>query len=584
LFLVVIAVNICGVSFPGDSFAQGLRTDVAAKTIEEDNAVYAVTDSVLSYFYPLSGVIVEAEEEFVKVNFLNGKRLKKGMRFSVFREGKPFYHPVTKKPIGKSEEFIGRIEVDEVGLESVPAPSEEKLYQCRVIKGNPKVGDKVRITSSRIKLAFFQHRKADWGLSEVFYSSLKDSGRFDFLESYTKTYAPEELSQLARELGAEVVLLFSTPLKDKNTFLNIKLFWAEDAAAFAEIEEMVGPGLVKELTSEDELISKESVEREPWGKYKLADGKFIAMGDVDGNGERELVVSDGNNIRIYSYKQEPREKWFIKGSPEEEHLSIDVLDVNNNGTAEIFVTSLRRYDIMSSFVIEYDPSEGYRRIWDKAPYFLRVIGKTLLMQAFTPYKAYTGPVYEGVWSDGHYQAGRPLELPAGVDIYGFTYVDWQSSKRSHILAFDDEGYLNLYSGGELIWRSKDSMGKFDISFKRKTSSVVNPSKRWYVKGRLVTVKTKRGQEVLVIKRVPLIPKVPGLGYKRTEVYSFWWGGGMMEESLVLEGIKGTITDYWAEGDSLLLIGRLHLSTYLAKMLSGDFIRGSILYFYNLTGK
>lgn len=575
LFLAIVMISIWGIVGPGESFGQDSETNSDTDTTDGSNPVFTVRDSVLAYFYPVSGAIVGVEKGLVRVNFLTEKRLKRGMRFSVFREGKPFHHPVTKELIGKSEEFIGRIEIGEV---------REELYLCRIINGSPKVGDVVRITSSRIKLAFFQDKKAEWTLSEVFYNSLKDSGRFNFLESYTKTYDPKELSMLARDLGAEVVLLFSTSMKEENIFLDVKLFWPEDTTVFAEIEGLVGPSLVKELKPEEELISLGSVEGEPWGSYELVEGEFIAIGDVDGNDERELVVSDGNNIRIYNYQQEPREMWFIKGTPQEETLYIDVLDLNNNGRAEIFITSLRDMNIMSSFVLEYDPLKGYRRIWDKAPYAFRVVAKTLLMQAFTSFKTFTGPVYKGIWKNGHYQTGKPLELPAGVNIYGFTYVDWQNSGQSHILAFDDNGYLNLYSSSELIWRSKESYGRFETSFKGKTYSVVNPEKGWFVKGRLVPVQTERGQETIIVKKIPFVSKIPGLGYKKAEVYSFWWDGEVMDKTLVLGGINGAVTDYWIEEDTLLLIARPNLLTFFRKVLSGDFIKGRILYYYNLTGK
>jgi hypothetical protein len=67
------------------------------------------------------------------------------------------------------------------------------LYICTVIKGDVKAGDLARISTSKIKLAFFQERKSDWTLSEAFYSSIKDSERFEILESYTPAYKPEDL-------------------------------------------------------------------------------------------------------------------------------------------------------------------------------------------------------------------------------------------------------------------------------------------------------------------------------------------------------------------------------------------------------
>ena len=576
LFLIATGISICSLAYFSKSIAQDLRASQVKTPTEESNPVYSARDSVLSYFYPASGVIAGVDNKVVKVDFRTEKSFKKGMRFSVFREGKPFYHPVTKKPIGKAEELIGKIEINKSG---------EGVYLCSIVNGEPKTGDIARITSSRIKIAFFQDRQADWALSEMFYNSLKASGRFNFLESYAKTYSPEELSGLARELGAEAVLFFSTPVKDGNFFLNVKLFWAEDASSFAEIEEEAGPDFIKKTASENEIISIETIGREPWSSFNLAAGKLIAMGDVDGNGEKELVISDGFNIQIYSYKREPKEIWLIKGSPGDTHLSIDVLDLNGNGRAEIFVASLKNKRTMNSFVLEYDPEAGYKRIWENAPYAIRVINNTLFMQEFTLYGQFSGHVYKGVWKDGRYQTGAPAKLPEEVDIYGFTGVDWQNSDKSDILAFDDDGYLNLYSENKSVWRSKTYYMKFNISFDKENKFEVSSSgNKWVVKGRLLTVNTKHGQNVLVIKKVPFLANVPGLGYKKAEVYSLWWDGATMNETLILSGISGTVSDYWIDGSNLLLIAGQDLSAVFTKALSGNFEKGSKLYYYNLAGK
>ncbi len=564
------------------------------------NPVNAVRDSVLSYFTPASGVVVSIKGNIVKVRLETGKNLKKGMRLSVFRQGKPFYHPVTKEPLGRSEKMAGIIEIFEPGSESGSA-SDGSIYPGRIVSGEPEAGDIARITSSKIKLAFFQDRNAEWNLSENFYRSLLNSGRFSFLESYAGTDDQEELAALARDMGAEAVLFFSTPVRNKKLYLNAKLFWSSDTVKIGETEEEVGISFAKELASEEELISMVTGDREPWIRHELADGELIAMGNVDENEGRELVVSDGSGIRIYNFEQEPQEIWYIKGSPKERIITIDVLDVNGNGRDEIFVTAIKdvrvnvnltnsqvqrkkRASSMNSFVIEYDPEEGYRKIWDHAPYIFRVIGKSLVMQNYTPYNGISGAVYKGMWKNGKYLVDRPLELPAGINIFGFTYVDWQNTGHPDIVAFNDKGYLTLYSGKELVWKSRESFGEFDVSFKQKSFSVERTDKEWFVKGRLITVQTERGQEVIAVKRIPFAAVVPGAGFKKTEVYSLWWDGGMMDEVQVLGGISGGIKDYWVEGDSLFLIGKLNLLGSLSKMMSGDFIMGSVLYYYNLSGK
>jgi hypothetical protein len=559
------------------AYSHDLTAEKAVSMTDQEDPILALRDSVLSYFSSASGQISDMRGDSLHITFEGDEKQKKGMRFSVFRKGKPFYHPITKVPIGDIEESIGRIEIREIEADG---------YRGKVITGSPQIGDIVRITSSRIKLAFFQDKKASWEYSEAFYNALKDSGRFELVESYASSYKAQELSALAKDHGAEAVVFFSTPTMNQNIFVKAKLYWSEDAVGFAEVAKMVKHDTQK-ITAEDEFIPIPSGGEIPWGNFEITNGKFLAMGDVNGNGERELVVSDGTGLRIYSYKNEPREIWFLKGSSREEHLSLDVLDSNDNGTAEIFVTSLVD-DKMRSYVLEYNPAEGYKKLWSKARYAFRVIDETLFMQEFSPGKSFVGPVYKSIWKEGRYQTGTPVELPQGVDIYGFTFIDWRKNNNKDIIGFDDKGYLNLYRNNVLIWQSKDSYIKFEEakhnnteSFSDSLPSATNYVKKLLLKGRLITVNTERGQEILVIKRVHYLSMVPGLGYGKADVYSFWWDGTMMNENLILSGIKGMVTDYWLERDNLLIIARLNLVGYVSKAVSGNFNRGSILYYYVL---
>ncbi len=126
--------------------------------------------------------------------------------------------------------------------------------------------------------------------------------------------------------------------------------------------------------------------------------------------------------------------------------------------------------------------------------------------------------------------------------------------------------------------------RFDRSFDKENKGIITYEEKWFAKGRLLRVMTKQGQEVLVIKKIPFLPMVPGLGYKNAEVYSLWWDGEEMNETLILSGIHGTVSDYWLEQNSLLLIAKPNLSVFFTNAFSGNFMKTSTLYFYNLTGK
>lgn len=555
-----------------------------AETVPSIDPIQTLRDTILSYFPSVSGEVRSVQDRYVDIRIESDLLLKKGTRLSVFREGEPFYHPVTKDVIGKTEIFIGKIEVIE---------KQDGSYRCSIINGDIKEGDRVRITSSRIKLAFFQDRNADWTFSEGFYKSLKDTNRFEIIDAYTKDYEPRRLSEIAKGLNADVMLMFSTPVKDGNRFLNVKLYWVDSINILNETE--VTSGAIESSKDMKALITINPFDTEPWGSYDIERGELIAVGDVDGDGFRELIVSDGRDIRVYSIKDEPKEVWFIKGHSHQRILSIDVLDLNNNGRAEIFVTSISGMEgtiavdesrfksasigAISSFVIEYDPTEGYRRIKEGLPYFFRVSNGRLLMQGFNPDEIFAGYVYEGIWRNGEYITGEPLKLPDGIDIYDFTFVDWKGNGDIYLISFDDDGYLRLYKGGELIWGGKSSYGRPYLTFEVQTHSVVNPVKKWSIKNRLVPIRTERGQEIIVVKRNPLVSRIPGLGYSDADVYAIWWNGEIMEERLIVDELAGAITDYYLEGNELFLIARGGIFSFLRKAVKGDFSKGSRLYYY-----
>jgi hypothetical protein len=554
---------------------------------------YEARNQVLDYFNPIKGDIENIEDEIIRVRLREEGHVKEGMRLSVFRESEPFYHPVTNELIGNAEEYVGRIEVMEEN-------AVDGLYLCSAIEGDVRTGDKVRISSSRIKLAFFQDRKANWSISEAFYGSLKDSGRFEIVDSFTPDYQPDTLSKVARDLGAEAVLMFSTPVKERKRLLSIKLYWAEDGEILGEIEEE--SQVVADITvPEEEFISSTFTSREPWGKFALPGGQLIAMGDVDGNGTDDFVISDGREIHIYSIKEDVREMWNIKTKEEGSHLSLDVLDLNNNGRAEIFVTSVVNASYMNtsdsiytedntsytnenranSFVIEYDPSEGYKKIEENMPYFLRVNGKTLLMQRYHRNTIFSGPVYRGEWREMHYEPDKPLELPDKANIYGFTFVDWKNEGQIDVITYDDKGYLYLYDhNGNLKWKSDTSFGPFAFSFESRTASSINPTVKWSLRGRLEIVRTDRGLEVVAVSRKPVLKMVPGLGSNESDVYSLWWDGSVMDEELILHRVSGAVTDYWLQGRELFLIAKGSLRTFISNLASGDVLTRSILYYYN----
>lgn len=192
--------------------------------------------------------------------------------------------------------------------------------------------------------------------------------------------------------------------------------------------------------------------------------KGIALGDVDGDGRTEVVFIDDRHIHVYRFEN----KRFLKikeiaGKRYQKFIGVDVADINGNGRAEIFVTSLKGSgQSLDSFVLESD-GEGFKRISEDAWYY-RVIempdqGKVLLGQKRRMNDPFVPGVYRLAWRNGKYESQERIRLPKGVNIFGFALGDIMNNGQQMIVAFDEGDHIRLFSpSGEEQWKSDEPYG------------------------------------------------------------------------------------------------------------------------------
>lgn len=555
----------------------------------DDNPMNKMRDETVSYFKPLTGRITKVEEQKVFVDLGTKDGVKAGMRFSILREGVTFIHPVTKEPLGKLESPVGRLEIKEVNPDSSMAI---------IIAGEAKEGDKIRISEKQVSMLFCQSKGVDWNIADSYFRSLKETGRFDLLETDVETDDPQEVIKEAKQRNAEVALLITSKTSESGMVISQRLFWVSDGIGFATLDTKIDAAYVKDLKFGDEFFTIQK--GEPFLEIDLPLGvRFLAVGDVDGNNKQEVLVSTGKDVKIYVPGGELQPALggiYIKGSRLEDHLWIDTIDLNKNGKDEIIITSMSRKpqaeDVYKngrddvtlssvrsggiiSYIYELQGTEFV--LLYKGNIFLRRVGEQLLAQAYSEDDGFTGPVYTVLWEEG-YKKGNALNLPKGVNLYDFVYVDDPQMGRL-IFAYDDDGFLNLYDKDMRLWRSKTNTGGVLSTFKKSSSGLSIGRGEWSVKDRLFL----KNREVLVVKRIPLIEMVKGIGYKKSQIENFWWNGLSMEEGVLIDNIKGSVLDYAVTGDKIFVLvsPTLGLGIKLENILKGENPLGSKLYIYSM---
>lgn len=551
----------------------------------DNNSLDKMRDETISYFKPMTGRIVKVEDQKVLVNLGTKDSLKAGMRFTILREGATFIHPVTKKALGKVESYVGKLEIKETGLDS---------SMGIIVEGEAKEGDKVRISEKQVSMLFCQAKDTDWTLADTYFRALKETGRVNLIETSIETDDPQEVVKEAVRLNAEIALFLSSRKVDPDIYLNEKLFWVSDGVQFTEINTKIDVAYAKELKFGEEFfaVGKKEVSIEvnlPMGV------KLLTAGDIDGDNKQEILLSTEKDVRIYIPGAELQPALggiYIKGSKAEDHLWIDTIDLNRNGRDEIIVTSMKKRietedvfreggdatslatargaGVVSSI---YELKEGKFVLLYKGNLFMRKIGNELIAQAYSKDEGFSGNVFNVIW-DGEYKRGSSLNLPTGINIYDFVYIDDPRSGRL-VLAYDEKGYLNLYDKDIRLWRSKSDTGGFITTFKKSSSSLFIDRGEWAIKDRLFL----RDREVLIAKRIPFLALVKGLGFKRSQIKNLWWNGISMEEGVLIDNIKGSIIDYALVGDKIIVLASPMFGVKPENILKGENPRGSVLYIY-----
>lgn len=325
-------------------------------------------------------------------------------------------------------------------------------------------------------------------------------------------------------------------------------------------------GTITSIINPDFITGAKPLDRKGFWMSQKYPTEFRGMdiGDVTGDGLNKVVIIDRHNVMIYQKNNDDFQLiQKIPGKSHENYISVDVADINKNGTKEIIISNVVR-NTVESFVLEYKEGK-FTKIASNLPFFLRIVdtasGPILLGQNRDFEKPFNRPIHEIVWEDGQYKEGKKMQIPVGLSVYGLTIDSITKSGGEKIIAFDDYNYLNIYEptekdlmrlhsltgSDERIWKSEEKYGGSNTSIENIDLPQDADNKYTYLNPRILTLDLNKdgSKEIVVVKNISVSGGIfkNVKSYTASEVHNLSWDGLGLVENWKTRKISGYVADY-----------------------------------------
>jgi TolB-like protein len=283
----------------------------------------------------------------------------------------------------------------------------------------------------------------------------------------------------------------------------------------------------------------------------------VALGDVDGDGNIETVTIAPHAVVIFrSQGGQFRKIAEISESNNKNLVGVDVADVNDNGLAEIFVTSLNpKKTMLNSYVLEFDGT-NFNKILDERSWIYRVAktpnrGKILLGQRPRLGESFSGTISEMSWQNGEYVPTDDIKTPRNTNLLGLTLGDVLNSGQETAIAYRADDYIRIIDpSGNALWDSSERYGGSMMYYDAPMEDRGQVENKQYFPMRLVVWQNpaKKESEVIAVKNYDLTDrKLAYRKFDKTHIEAFTWDGIGLRPNWKTRTMSGYIPDF-AVGD------------------------------------
>ncbi len=518
------------------------------------SALAELPEEITADFAVLSGTVVMPINDEYIVDLDDRNNLNIGDILTVVAPGKKILHPETGKVLGTIDDVLGFLQVTRIysgysyarvlsenlspengapvrRFEQVPALFVDNTQAAAGLAGQIKVDlpQFAWLTSGEAKRALLT-----FTLEEKSLTISNQQG--EQLHNYGVTGDEQLVKSSARSSGRPVTGHAKPKPKMLQQLANnvMGTFGATSESRFAEMDEAI--------------IRQKQLDREGiWmGPSLTGRASALTVADLDGDGQQEIAVVLNNKLLVARIvDDEFTEVAEVELPIRLQILTLDAVDLDGNGRAELYLSALNKYDA-ESLVVEFT-GESYEISIRNIRWLFRAIafpdqkGATLFAQRKTKaVDPFYGKIFHVKREGVELIKGDEVPLPRNLNIFNF--LPFMDEKQQLNYAYLSQGdYLKVVSGeNDTLWESADYFGGSDTCYMPRAEFRDEmlppncvPPRMVLMSGGEILVAQNEGQRL--VKRLSQ--------FKRSRLVALDWDGYSLLESWRTASQAGYLADY-----------------------------------------